>query len=193
MLRRGNGIFAFLQQLNRFVDIKNFLGYTEYGEFSVEGSRIYMRCLYCGNVNSKVVDSRSTEDGAAIRRRRECLECGKRFTTYEKIESVPIIVIKKDKSRQPFDRDKLQRGIMNACASRPVSMDMVDKILDDIEGTIHNSLEREVASDKIGEMVMERLRDIDEVSYVRFASVYKQFKDIDTFRKELEMLTENSN
>lgn len=151
-----------------------------------------MRCLYCGNVNSKVVDSRSTEDGAAIRRRRECLGCGKRFTTYEKIESVPIIVIKKDKSRQPFDRDKLQRGIMNACASRPVSMDMVDKILDDIEGAIHNSLEREVSSDKIGEMVMERLRDIDEVSYVRFASVYKQFKDIDTFRKELEMLTENS-
>ena len=151
-----------------------------------------MRCFYCGNVDRKVVDSRSTDDGTAIRRRRECLVCGKRFTTYEKIESVPIIVIKKDKSRQAFDREKLQRGIMNACASRPVSMDMVDKILDDIEGTIHNSLEREVASEKIGEMVMDRLREIDEVSYVRFASVYKQFKDIDTFRKELERLSENT-
>ena len=151
-----------------------------------------MRCFYCGNIDSKVVDSRSTDDGTAIRRRRECLVCGKRFTTYEKIESVPIIVIKKDKSRQAFDREKLQRGIMNACASRPVSMDMVDKILDDIEGTIHNSLEREVASEKIGEMVMDRLREIDEVSYVRFASVYKQFKDIDTFRKELERLSENT-
>ena len=151
-----------------------------------------MRCFYCGNIDSKVVDSRSTDDGTAIRRRRECLVCGKRFTTYEKIESVPIIVIMKDKSRQAFDREKLQRGIMNACASRPVSMDMVDKILDDIEGTIHNSLEREVASEKIGEMVMDRLREIDEVSYVRFASVYKQFKDIDTFRKELERLSENT-
>ena len=151
-----------------------------------------MRCFYCGNIYIKVVDSRSTDDGTAIRRRRECLVCGKRFTTYEKIESVPIIVIKKDKSRQAFDREKLQRGIMNACASRPVSMDMVDKILDDIEGTIHNSLEREVASEKIGEMVMDRLREIDEVSYVRFASVYKQFKDIDTFRKELERLSENT-
>ena len=151
-----------------------------------------MRCFYCGNVDSKVVDSRSTDDGTAIRRRRECLVCGKRFTTYEKIESVPIIEIKKDKSRQAFDREKLQRGIMNACASRPVSMDMADKILDDIEATIHNSLEREVASEKIGEMVMDRLREIDEVSYVRFASVYKQFKDIDTFRKELERLSENT-
>lgn len=149
-----------------------------------------MRCFYCGNIDSKVVDSRSTEDGTAIRRRRECLNCGKRFTTYEKIESVPIIVIKKDRSRQPYDRDKLQRGIMNACASRPVSMEMVDDILDGIEASIHNSLEREVPSEKIGEMVMDRLREIDEVSYVRFASVYKQFKDIDTFRKELEKLSE---
>lgn len=150
-----------------------------------------MRCYYCGNLESKVVDSRSTDDGAAIRRRRECLNCGKRFTTYEKIESVPIIVIKKDGSRQPYVREKLQRGIMNACASRPVSVDTVDGILDDIEAAIHNSLEREVSSGKIGEMVMDRLRDIDEVSYVRFASVYKQFKDIDTFRKELEKLTKN--
>ncbi len=148
-----------------------------------------MRCYFCGNIESKVVDSRSTEDGTAIRRRRECLGCGKRFTTYEKIESVPIIVIKRDKSRQPYDREKLQKGIMNACASRPVSVDTVDGILDDIEATIHNSLEREVSSEKIGEMVMDRLRGIDEVSYVRFASVYKKFKDIETFQKELEKLT----
>lgn len=151
-----------------------------------------MRCLYCGNLESKVVDSRSTDDGTAIRRRRECLNCGRRFTTYEKIESVPIIVVKKDGSRQPYDREKLQRGIINACASRPVSIDMVDHMLDEIETTVHNSLEREVSSVKIGEMVMDRLRKIDEVSYVRFASVYKQFKDIDTFKAELEKLVAKS-
>ena len=151
-----------------------------------------MRCLYCGNLESKVVDSRSTDDGTAIRRRRECLNCGRRFTTYEKIESVPTIVVKKDGSRQPYDREKLQRGIMNACASRPVSIDMVDHMLDEIETTVHNSLEREVSSVKIGEMVMDRLRKIDEVSYVRFASVYKQFKDIDTFKAELEKLVAKS-
>ena len=151
-----------------------------------------MRCLYCGNLESKVVDSRSTDDGTAIRRRRECLNCGRRFTTYEKIESVPIIVVKKDGSRQPYDREKLQRGIMNDCASLPVSIDMVDHMLDEIETTVHNSLEREVSSVKIGEMVMDRLRKIDEVSYVRFASVYKQFKDIDTFKAELEKLVAKS-
>ena len=147
-----------------------------------------MRCFYCGNLESKVVDSRSTEDGTAIRRRRECLNCGKRFTTYEKIESVPIVVIKKDGSRQTYDREKLQRGIMNSCASRPVSMDTVDGILDKIESTVHNSLEREVSSQKIGRMVMDELRQVDEVAYVRFASVYKQFKDIDTFKAELEKM-----
>ena len=147
-----------------------------------------MRCFYCGNLESKVVDSRSAEDGTAIRRRRECLNCGKRFTTYEKIESVPIIVIKRDGSRQSFDRDKLQRGILSSCASRPVPLQVIDNLFDEIEAEIHNSLAREVSSEKIGEMVMERLRDIDEVSYVRFASVYKKFKDIETFRKELQKL-----
>lgn len=152
-----------------------------------------MRCFYCGNLESKVVDSRSTEDGTAIRRRRECLNCGKRFTTYEKIESVPIVVIKKDGSRQAYDREKLQRGIMNSCASRPVSMDTVDGILDKIESAVHNSLEREVSSQKIGEMVMNELRKVDEVAYVRFASVYKQFKDIDTFKAELEKMIGKKN
>ena len=150
-----------------------------------------MKCPFCGHENTRVIDSRPAEDNNSIRRRRVCDECDKRFTTYEKIESVPIIVIKRDRSRQQFDRDKLQRGIMNACASRPVSIETVDNILDDIEATIHNSLEREVSSEKIGEMVMDRLRNIDEVAYVRFASVYKKFKDIETFRKELEKLTKN--
>lgn len=148
-----------------------------------------MRCLYCGHMDSKVVDSRSAEDGTAIRRRRECLNCGKRFTTYEKIESVPIIVIKKDKSRQSFDREKLQRGILNSCANRPVPLHAIDEMLDEIESEIHNSLAREISSQKIGEMVMEKLRKLDEVSYVRFASVYKQFKDIETFQSELEKMS----
>lgn len=146
--------------------------------------------MYCGSRDSKVVDSRSTDDGTAIRRRRECLNCGKRFTTYEKVESVPIIVVKKDKSRQSFDRDKLERGILSACASRPVPMQTVDAMVSEIESRLHNSLQREVSSEKIGEMVMEMLRDIDEVAYVRFASVYKQFKDIETFQEELKKLTE---
>lgn len=148
-----------------------------------------MRCIFCGNTESKVVDSRSTDDAASIRRRRECLSCGKRFTTYEKIESVPIIVVKKDKSRQSFDREKLERGILNACASRPVPLQTIDALIDEIESSLHSSLQREVASENIGEMVMDRLRSIDEVAYVRFASVYKKFKDIETFQEELAKLT----
>lgn len=150
-----------------------------------------MRCIYCGHLESKVVDSRAAEDGTAIRRRRECLSCGRRFTTYEKIENVPIIVIKRNGSRQSFDRDKLQKGILSSCANRPVSLKVIDDMLDDIEAEIHNSLAREVSSDKIGEMVMERLRVIDEVSYVRFASVYKKFQDIETFKKELAEMSKN--
>ena len=150
-----------------------------------------MRCYFCGHLESKVVDSRSAEDGTAIRRRRECLQCGKRFTTYEKIESVPIIVIKKDGSRQSYDREKLQRGILNSCANRPVPLEDIDGIMDGIEAEIHNSLAREVSSVQIGQMVMDRLRAIDEVAYVRFASVYKQFKDIESFKEELEKLTKS--
>ena len=147
-----------------------------------------MRCFYCGHLESKVVDSRAAEDGTAIRRRRECLQCGKRFTTYEKIESVPIIVIKKDGSRQSYDREKLQRGILSSCANRPIPIEMIDGVLDGIEAEIHNSLAREVSSVQIGQMVMDRLRKIDEVAYVRFASVYKQFKDIESFQEELERM-----
>ena len=147
-----------------------------------------MKCPYCGFEESKVIDSRSADDGERIRRRRECLKCGKRFTTYEIIESLPIIVIKKDKSRETFNRDKLMTGLLRACEKRPVSIDTLDNMIDEIETTLQNSLDREVSSEKIGQLVMEKLKKIDEVAYVRFASVYRQFKDINTFMHELNKL-----
>ena len=144
-----------------------------------------MRCLFCGHTESKVIDSRSTEEGNTIRRRRECLECGKRFTTYEKIETIPMIVIKKDGVRETFDRDKVLNGILRACEKRPVSLSEIERVIDDIESKLYNMLEREVTSERIGEMVMERLKDLDDIAYVRFASVYRQFKDINSFMDEL--------
>ena len=144
-----------------------------------------MKCPYCGYEESKVIDSRPTDEGQRIRRRRECLQCQKRFTTYEIIESLPIIVIKKDKSRETFNRDKLMTGLLRACEKRPVSFDTLDNMIDEIEVNIQNSLDREVSSERIGELVMEKLKKIDEVAYVRFASVYRQFKDINTFMNEL--------
>ena len=150
-----------------------------------------MKCPFCGFEESKVIDSRPTDEGQRIRRRRECLKCGKRFTTYEIIESLPIIVIKKDKSRETFNRDKLMTGLLRACEKRPVSIDTLDSMIDDIETNLQNSLDREVSSEKIGELVMEKLKKIDEVAYVRFASVYRQFKDINTFMKELDKLLQN--
>ncbi len=147
-----------------------------------------MRCLFCGHTESKVIDSRSTDEGTTIRRRRECLECGKRFTTYEKIESIPIIVVKKDGTRESFDREKIINGILRACEKRPVSLDQAESIVDEIEAKLYNLLEREVSSEKIGEMVMERLQKLDDIAYVRFASVYRQFKDINSFMDELAKL-----
>ncbi len=147
-----------------------------------------MKCPFCSFEESKVIDSRPTDEGERIRRRRECISCGKRFTTYEIIESVPVMVVKRDKSRQPFDRTKLFNGIMRACEKRPVSVDVVEKIVNEIEAEIQNSLDREVTSVKIGELVMDKLKDVDEVAYVRFASVYRQFKDINTFMSELKKL-----
>ena len=147
-----------------------------------------MKCPFCGYEESKVIDSRPTDEGERIRRRRECLQCAKRFTTYEMIESLPIIVIKKDKSRETFNRDKLLNGLLRACEKRPVSFDTLDNMIDEIESIIQNSLDREVSSEKIGELVMEKLKNIDEVAYVRFASVYRQFKDINTFMNELNKL-----
>ena len=147
-----------------------------------------MKCPFCGYEESKVIDSRPTDEGQRIRRRRECLQCSKRFTTYEVIESLPIIVIKKDKSRETFNRDKLMNGLLRACEKRPVSFDTLDNMIDEIEVIIQNSLDREVSSEKIGELVMEKLKNIDEVAYDRFASVYRQFKDINTFMNELNKL-----
>ena len=137
-----------------------------------------MKCPYCGFLEDKVIDSRPTEENSAIRRRRECNRCMRRFTTYEKVESIPLMVIKKDKTRQPFDREKLINGLLRACEKRPVSVDTLEKLADEIEIQILNSLKREITTNEIGEMVMARLKDIDEVAYVRFASVYRQFKDI---------------
>ena len=147
-----------------------------------------MKCPFCSFEESKVIDSRPTDEGQRIRRRRECLSCGKRFTTYEIIESLPIIVIKKDKSRETFNRDKLMTGLLRACEKRPVSIDTLDNMIDEIETTLQNSLDREVSSEKIGQLVMEKLKQIDEVAYVRFASVYRQFKAINTFMRELNKL-----
>lgn len=152
-----------------------------------------MKCPYCGELESKVIDSRPTEDGEKIRRRRECLRCGKRFTTYEIVETVPLMVIKKDRSRQVFDRQKLLGGMLRACEKRPVSYEMLERAVDNIEQSLLNSYEREVTSIHIGELAMKELKKIDEVAYVRFASVYRQFSDLNTFMKELkEMLSKRS-
>ncbi len=147
-----------------------------------------MKCPYCDVADSKVIDSRPTDEREAIRRRRECLSCGKRFTTYEKVESVPLMVIKKDGSRQMFDGQKLLNGIMRACEKRSVSMDDMQRVVDEIEIAAQNLLEREIKSEQLGEMVMERLKNLDEVAYVRFASVYREFRDLNTFVEEVNKL-----
>ena len=147
-----------------------------------------MKCPYCSHLESKVVDSRPAEEGSSIRRRRECLECHKRFTTYETMESLPLVVIKRDGSRQTFDRSKLLGSMRKSCEKRSVSVSTLEQIANDIEQTLQNEMEREVPSTEIGELVMEKLKEVDEVSYVRFASVYRQFKDISTFMNELNKL-----
>ena len=149
-----------------------------------------MKCPFCGYEESRVIDSRPTDESSRIRRRRECMKCAKRFTTYEVIESLPIVVVKKDKSREPFDRQKLLNGLLRACEKRPVSIDTLEKAVDEIEARIHNSLEREVPTTKIGEYVMDQLMRIDDVAYIRFASVYRQFKDINSFHEAIRKLME---
>ena len=149
-----------------------------------------MRCPYCGYQESKVVDSRHSDDNTSIRRRRECLSCQKRFTTSETVESLPMVVVKKDNSRQSFDRNKILNGMVRACEKRPVSMADLEQAVDEIEQIIQNSLDREVSTERIGELVMERLKPLDEVAYVRFASVYRQFKDINSFMHELTKILE---
>ena len=148
-----------------------------------------MKCIFCGEVGSKVIDSRSNDDGTVIRRRRECLNCGKRYTTYETVETSHVLVVKANGTRQAFDVDKIKKGIIKACEKRPVPMYRIDKLVEDIQKKVYNSMEQEITSKEIGEMVMKGLIEIDEVAYVRFASVYRQFKDVTTFLEELEKLT----
>lgn len=146
-----------------------------------------MKCIYCGCEESRVIDSRSTEDGASIRRRRECENCGRRFTTYEKVDTIPLMVVKKDRRREPFDSEKLRQGILRACEKRPISMDAINELTRGVEMKAY-ALDQEITSALLGEMVMEELKELDEVAYIRFASVYRQFKDIQTFRDELNTL-----
>ena len=153
------------------------------------GSKYNMKCIYCGCIESKVIDSRAAEDGTTIRRRRECINCGKRFTTYETIESTPILVVKTNGTRQAFDISKIKSGSIKACEKRAVPMQKIDEMIADIQKQIYNSMEQEVSSRKIAEMVMERLLALDEVAYVRFVSVYRQFQDVAWFMQELEKLT----
>lgn len=150
-----------------------------------------MKCPYCGAVDSKVIDSRPTEDGEKIRRRRECLSCKKRFTTYEIVETVPLMVVKRDHSREAFDRQKLLNGMLRACEKRPVSYQQLDAAVSNIEQTLLNSYDREITSMYIGELAMEQLKSIDDVAYVRFASVYRQFSDVNTFMEELKDMLDN--
>jgi len=149
-----------------------------------------LKCPYCGYDESRVIDSRPADEGERIRRRRECLSCMKRFTTYEIIETTPLMVIKKDKSREAFDRNKLLSGMLRACEKRPVTLKQLESAVDEIEVSLQNSMDREITSLQIGELAMEKLKDIDEVAYVRFASVYRQFKDINSFMSELKKILE---
>ena len=152
-----------------------------------------MKCPFCNELDSKVVDSRPTDEGNSIRRRRECLRCHRRFTTYETVESLPIVVIKRDGSREAFDRAKLIRGLLKSCEKRPVSLKQLEALAEDIEQRLQNRLENEVDSQEIGEMVMEKLKDLDDIAYVRFASVYRRFQDIGSFRDELDRLISEKN
>jgi len=151
-----------------------------------------MKCPFCNFEESKVVDSRSSEDKSAIRRRRECLKCNKRYTTYEKVENIPILIIKRNKDRENFDRNKLLNGLIRACEKRPVSRKILEEVADEIEKKLYNQMRTEVQSQYVGELVMEKLKEIDEIAYVRFASVYRQFKDIDSFMEEIAALKKKS-
>jgi transcriptional repressor NrdR len=147
-----------------------------------------MRCPFCGNVEDRVVDSRESREGEVIRRRRECVRCGRRFTSYEKIEHLTFQVVKRDQRREPYDREKLMQGLQVACRKRPVPQAELERVADAIEAAMHDSSEREISSQQLGRMVMDRLRDLDPVAYVRFASVYRRFEDVDAFVKELHRL-----
>lgn len=147
-----------------------------------------MKCPYCGDENIKVIDSRPSEENNAIRRRRQCEQCDKRFTTYETIENAPLIIIKKDESREPYSREKILSGLLRSCHKRPVPMKEIDRVINDIENVLYNTMKKEIESSYIGELIMEKLKDVDEVAYVRFASIYREFRDINTFMDELKKI-----
>ena len=147
-----------------------------------------MKCPFCNSENIKVIDSRPAEDNNAIRRRRQCEGCGRRFTTYEKIETIPLMVVKKDNTRQPYDRSKIEAGVLLACHKRPISTQEINRLVDEVENEVFNAEEKEITTTKIGNLVMDKLKNLDEVAYVRFSSVYREFKDVNTFLKELEKL-----
>ena len=149
-----------------------------------------MKCPFCGSDNTRVIDSRPADDNTSIRRRRLCDDCGKRFTTYEKVETIPLIVIKKDNNREQYDRSKIEAGVLRACHKRPISFDEINKLVDEVETEIFNREEKEISSTVIGEIVMNKIKDLDSVAYVRFASVYREFKDVNTFMSELKKVLE---
>lgn len=150
-----------------------------------------MKCPFCGVENTRVIDSRPADEGGSIRRRRQCDKCGKRFTTYEKVETIPLVVIKKDQNRESYDRRKIEAGVFRSCHKRPISVDQINRLVDEVETAIFNLEEKEVESSQIGEIVMDRLKNLDAVAYVRFASVYREFKDVNTFMDELKKILDN--
>jgi len=147
-----------------------------------------MKCPFCGKENTRVIDSRPADDGSSIRRRRQCDECSKRFTTYEKVEAIPLVVIKKDNNRESYDRSKIEAGVYRSCHKRPISVDQINTLVDEVETAVFNMEEKEIPSSTIGQIVMEKLRDLDPVAYVRFASVYREFKDVNTFMSEIKKI-----
>lgn len=150
-----------------------------------------MKCPFCGKENTRVIDSRPADDNSSIRRRRQCDECNKRFTTYEKVETIPLVVIKKDNNREPYDRSKIEAGVFRSCHKRPISVDQINALVDEVENIIFNMEEKEVPSSVIGEILMDKLKELDAVAYVRFASVYREFKDVNTFMNELKKILDN--
>ncbi|WMJ88461.1 transcriptional regulator NrdR [Anaerocolumna sp. MB42-C2] len=152
-----------------------------------------MKCPFCGKENTRVIDSRPADDNSSIRRRRQCDECSKRFTTYEKVEAIPLVVIKKDNNREPYDRAKIEAGVFRSCHKRPISVDQINALVDEVENAIFNLEEKEVPSSIIGEILMDKLKDLDPVAYVRFASVYREFKDVNTFMNELKKILDKDN
>ena len=171
------------------IDSKPEIRYTlSIGRYEIDKEAVSMKCPFCGQDNTRVVDSRPAEDNSAIRRRRLCDECGKRFTTYEKVETIPLIVIKKDNTREQYARSKIEGGVLRACHKRPISVNQINQLVDEVETEIFNREEKEIPSSLIGELVMDKLKDLEAVAYVRFASVYREFKDVNTFMSELKKM-----